>query len=267
MMTEGKNTHSRRDALRKLFQVSGYMGMGGLLWGGMADELAAGDLMLRPPAAIDEKNFLKACLKCGSCVEACPYDSLKLAKPKDNVALGTPFFEPRDIPCYMCTHVPCVPVCPSGALSASNLSNDLESAEMDINKAKMGTAVIHKETCIAFWGVQCDACYRACPLIDSAITLKYEKNERTGKHAFLLPIVSSDNCTGCGLCEHACVTEQPAIRVLPVDVAQGVVGSHYIKGWDKDDEKRLINAEEVEVEYDESEAIDYLNDLEGLIDD
>ena len=49
----------------------------------------------------------------------------------------------------------------------------------------MGIAVVDNQSCIAFWGIQCDACYRACPLMDEAITLEYGRNERTGKHAFL----------------------------------------------------------------------------------
>jgi ferredoxin-type protein NapG len=69
--------------------------------------------------------------------------------------------------------------------------------------------------------------------------MEYRKNERTGKHAKLLPVVDPDFCTGCGLCEHACVTEIAAIKVLPRDVALGKVGEHYVKGWDKADESRL----------------------------
>jgi ferredoxin-type protein NapG len=139
---------------------------------------------------------------------------------------------------------------------------------LNINKAKMGLAVVHKETCIAFWGIQCDVCYRACPLMDEAITLEYDKNERTGKHAFLKPVVNGEICTGCGLCEHACVTEKPAIKVLPVDVATGKVGDHYIKGWDKSDEKRLkSNGMDRQQPEGNENAIDYLNDWEDLIDE
>jgi ferredoxin-type protein NapG len=59
----------------------------------------------------------------------------------------------------------------------------------------------------------------------------------------MLPIVHDSVCTGCGLCEKACVTEKPAIFVLPLDVSKGKAGDHYIKGWDKEDEKRVENAE------------------------
>jgi ferredoxin-type protein NapG len=204
------------------------------------DEVKATNLILRPPGAIKEQDFLKTCIKCGMCVEACPYDTLRLAKPGDNRPLGTPYFIPREIPCYMCTDIPCVPVCPTGALDQESVSTN---GKLDINIADMGVAVVDTKNCIAYWGIQCDACYRACPLLDKAIYLQYDKNDRTGKHAFLKPIVNVDYCTGCGLCERACVTEKAAIFVLPREVALGKVGDHYIKGWDKKDEARLKDAQ------------------------
>jgi len=105
--------------------------------------------------------------------------------------------------------------------------------------------------------------------LDKAIYLEYEKNERTGKHAFLKPIVNSDFCTGCGLCERACVTEKAAIFVLPKEIALGAVGNHYIKGWDKKDESRLKDAEShiTTTNLSKNSAVDTLNDMGGLLDD
>ncbi len=256
----------RRRFFLTVARATGLAALGGLLWSAYVDEVTASKLTLRPPGALPEKDFLATCIKCGMCVEACPFDTLKLAKPGDNKPLGTPYFEPRDVPCYMCTDIPCVPVCPTDALDIKKVTTN---NQLDINKADMGVAVVDTKNCIAYWGIQCDACYRACPLMDVAIKLKYEKNERTGKHAFLKPIVDSDFCTGCGLCEHACVTEKAAIFVLPREVALGAVGDHYIKGWDKADEKRLENAhsETTKTELSKEKAIDSLNDMGGLLDD
>ncbi len=244
------------------------LGLGGAVWGTAAAKLKASELTLRPPGAIDEKDFVKACIRCGTCVEACPYDTLKLATIDDNTAIGTPYFEPRDIPCYMCIDVPCVPVCPSGALDVKSIPKEVEGITTeipDINKSKMGIAVIDPGTCLAFWGIQCDACYRVCPLIGEAISLEFTRNERTGKHAFLKPVINGDACTGCGLCEHACVTEKAAIFVLPRSVATGKVGEHYIKGWEKEDEERLKNLKEKSSNEDKPE--DILNDWEELLED
>ena len=49
----------------------------------------------------------------------------------------------------------------------------------------------------------------------------------------MVPKVDPDYCTGCGLCEHACVTEKPAIFVLPRNIALGRAGKHYMKGWEE----------------------------------
>jgi len=262
---------TRRKALTDLVKGAGYLALGGMFWGELVENASASPLALRPPGALPEDQFTKACIKCGVCVEACPYDTLKLAQDGDNTVVGTPHFEPRDVACAMCTDIPCVPVCPSGALDinlVSVLNEETKEKKLDINKSKMGLAVINKESCVAFWGIQCDACYRACPLMDQAISIDYEKNERTGKHAYLKPIVNGDACTGCGLCEHACITEQSAIKVFPVDLVTGKVGDHYIKGWEKEDEKRLKNAGATRTDdEDVGSAMDYLNDDDDLFND
>ncbi len=243
----------RRRFMSLMAQSVGITALGGLVWTGYVEEAKAAPLILRPPGAVTEDDFLKMCIKCGQCAEACKNrdsnpdrtkqkSTLRMARPGDNMPIGTPFFVPAQIPCYMCTDIPCVPVCPTGALDeglVSIIPEGKKESELDINKAEMGLAVIDEESCVAFWGIQCDACHRACPLLDEAITLEFRRNSRTGKHAYLIPVVHSDICTGCGLCEYACITKKPAIYVLPNKVAQGEVGGHYIKGWDKEDESRL----------------------------
>ena len=263
----------RRKFFATTLQSVGLTALGGMLWSGYTHEVKASPLVLRPPGAIKEEDFLTACIKCGLCAEACQNrdtnidketgeareGTLKMAKGGDHTLIGTPYFIPTEVPCYMCEEIPCVPVCPSGALDIASVSNEKE--ELDINMSRMGLAIVHKESCIAFWGIQCDACYRACPLLDVAISLEYQKNERTGKHAFLLPVVQDSACTGCGLCEMACVTEKPAIFVLPNEISKGRAGSHYVKGWDEKDQERVKDAKKIKTvnERSEKEASDYLN--------
>ena len=268
------SNNNRRKFMATTLQSVGLTALGGLLWSGYTDEVKASPLVLRPPGAIKEEDFLTACIKCGLCAEACQNretnldketglakeGTLKMAKGGDHKLIGTPYFIPTEVPCYMCEDIPCVPVCPSGALNQLSVSND--KGELDITKASMGLAVVHKESCIAYWGIQCDACYRACPLLGDAITIEMQRNDRTGKHTFMLPIVHDNVCTGCGLCEIACVTEKPAIFILPNEVSKGIAGDHYVKGWDKNDEKRIENAvaEETTTELSKKgSANDYLN--------
>jgi ferredoxin-type protein NapG len=125
----------------------------------------------------------------------------------------------------MCEDVPCVRNCPTGAL---------DTKMDDINKSRMGLAVlVDQEACIAFLGLRCEICYNACPLLGKAITLEKRHNPRSDRHAMLLPTVHSEHCTGCGLCEKACILEESAIRVLPPALAQGKLGGHYRRGWEE----------------------------------
>ena len=265
----------RRRFFTLLAQNAGLGVMGGLLWTGYAAKAKSAPLTLRPPAALKEEDFLRTCIKCGLCAEAClnrpsnidketgrpRQQTLKMAKAEDDVTIGTPFFKPRDVPCYMCEDIPCVPVCPTEALDSLLVTN--KENELDPNMMDMGIAVVDPNSCIAFWGIQCDACYRACPLLDVAIKLEYGRNERTGKHALLKPVVVMNACTGCGLCEQACVTEKAAIFVQPREVALGRPGDHYVKGWDKKDQQRVGNRTEVDVtthtKRSEKKPQDYLN--------
>ena len=255
----------RRTFLLQMARGLGLASVGGVMWGGYVISSKASPPVLRPPAALPEERFLATCIKCGMCVEACPFHALILAAPGDRRPVGTPYFIPRERPCRMCTDVPCVSACPTGALDPALVRRRDESGieRLEINRSRMGIAVIDRDTCIAFWGIQCDACYRVCPLLDKAISIDRTRNERTGKHALLAPVVHSDACTGCGMCEHACVTKKPSIFVLPREIAMGESDVRYIKGWDTRDEERVSEAPVDTVtrtKRSEKAPLDYLNE-------
>lgn len=215
---------------------------------------------IRPPGVGDEKDFQAACIRCGLCVRDCPYSTLRLAELGDAVALGTPYFEARDIPCEMCEDIPCVKACPTGALNP---------ALTQIDKARMGLAVVvDQEACIAFQGLRCEVCFNVCPIRGQAITLNYLHNDRSGKHALFIPVVHSQACTGCGKCEKACILEEAAIKVFPIALAKGLLGRHYRLGWEQKAEAGgALVSPDAPHHYNLPEGMRYEHGGEGLVPD
>ena len=214
---------TRRQLVIKSAQALTVGAVGGTLWFQLLNsQSTAHASMLRPPGAENEKDFLGSCIKCGNCVQDCPFDALDLAKLGQKNTPGTPYFVAREEPCHMCPDIPCVKACPTGALNPEMTQ---------INSAEMGVATINEEACLAYLGLRCEICYRVCPKMDSAVTLRYREQKRTGKHAFLEPVIHFDECTGCGMCEHSCPTDEAAIRVFPKSLTSGAIGKHYRLGW------------------------------------
>ncbi|MBI5496699.1 MAG: 4Fe-4S dicluster domain-containing protein [Deltaproteobacteria bacterium] len=72
---------------------------------------------LRPPGALDEKDFLAACIKCGQCVQVCPVEAIHPADLWDGFGVGVPFIDPRKQACdFACDVGQCILACPTGAL-------------------------------------------------------------------------------------------------------------------------------------------------------
>lgn len=173
------------------------------------------ECLLRPPGAQDEADFLSRCVKCGRCIEACPYAVLKAARSGDGNATGTPVLNPREHACRLCEDLPCIEACPTEAL------RPLPSRE----NVRIGTAVIDEEACIAFQGMRCEVCYRTCPLIDRAITIDYRKRDGDAIHSVFAPTIDKDACTGCGLCVERCVVSEPEVPIRIVrNLDKGNVG-------------------------------------------
>lgn len=98
-------------------------------------------LLLRPPGAVEEDDFLALCVKCGQCLQVCPYDSILLADIDTGHGVGTPYIDARERGCYLCPLLPCVLACPSGALD-----HHVE----DVKNVEMGVAFVHDiKSCIA----------------------------------------------------------------------------------------------------------------------
>jgi ferredoxin-type protein NapG len=106
-----------------------------------APDLKAKELRLRPPGAVSEDQFLKLCIKCGQCLQVCPYDSIELEDIDGGASVGMAFIIPEKRGCYLCDAFPCMLACPSGAL---NHEHD------NIKYVDMGIAVLtNMDSCLA----------------------------------------------------------------------------------------------------------------------
>jgi ferredoxin-type protein NapG len=96
---------------------------------------------LRPPGAVEEDRYLTMCIKCGQCLQVCPYDSILLELAEGKAGVGTAYIDPLARGCYLCEAFPCVLACPTGALDHE--SNVIE-------KVHMGMAIVVNESaCLA----------------------------------------------------------------------------------------------------------------------
>ena len=124
-------------------QIAGLGVLGVAAAGGIwaAKDFKRGENRLRPPGAVPEEQFLSMCIKCGQCLQVCPYDAIKLEDIDGKAGVGTAYIAPLERGCYLCEAFPCVLACPTGALDHE--ANVIE-------KVHMGMAVVvNEQACIA----------------------------------------------------------------------------------------------------------------------
>lgn len=218
------------------------LGVLGLVLGGgafLSPYILDAEMRLRPPGALEESKFLALCIKCGQCLQVCPYHSIKLADFAKGHGVGTPYIDANERGCYACSAVPCVLACPSGALD-----HNCEKPQ-DI---KMGIAVLEfPDTCLAmtntpipqgynnrmhdfvdsvvntneleaevlqrfdsFEGKQCTLCADMCPIPNPMSAIAMISDIGGGNKPQIY-----DGCIGCGVCQEVCPTSKPSIVVKP----------------------------------------------------
>jgi ferredoxin-type protein NapG len=193
---------------------------------------------LRPPGAIDEKDFLAACIKCGQCVQVCPVEAISLGDLDEGYGVGAPYIVGREQACdFSCDALQCILACPTEALS-----HKIDKKE----QVRMGLArVVRPNACLAkeakpfkglirgvdyqgklriaevdrwvpvdlneheFDRAVCDLCVKYCP-IPGAIDLEplFENASKDG----WIPVIDKE-CVGCGVCEMVCPVE-PGVFVI-----------------------------------------------------
>lgn len=127
---------------------------------------------LRPPGALDERDFLSSCIKCGQCVQVCPVQAIKLGDLTDGFGVGVPYINAREQACdFSCDAVQCILACPTGSLTykkppflntrsgaklaaAPILKAKEKDAENTLNlKERIGVArLVRPEACLAVQG-------------------------------------------------------------------------------------------------------------------
>jgi MauM/NapG family ferredoxin protein len=154
---------------------------------------------LRPPGSVNEKDFLKKCIRCGECIQVCPTNFIQPALFETGFdGIWTPIQNAQSGYCeFTCNK--CTLVCPTNALETLTVEQKKEF--------KMGTAVVDRNRCYTYAdGYNCAVCEEHCPVPDKAIrfrevdTWNFEGRLVKVKQIYVVP----DLCTGCGICEHVC---------------------------------------------------------------
>jgi MauM/NapG family ferredoxin protein len=148
----------------------------------------------RPPGALPEMAFLAACTRCGACETVCPPHAIHPVPTSGGLAAGTPMINPKNQPCTVCTEMPCVGACPTGALTlpASGWAG-----------YRMGALTFHPERCVTYQGTTCRVCVDACPVGEAALTL-----DDIGH-----PVLRREGCVGCGVCVRECITSPSSFTI------------------------------------------------------
>lgn len=114
-LSKERQQQARRKFLRTVLLTGGVLGGG---FAGFLPLVYAQKQRLRPPGALDEKDFLSSCIKCGQCVQVCPVQAIKLADLVDGMGVGTPYIDAREQACdFSCDAVQCILACPTGSLT------------------------------------------------------------------------------------------------------------------------------------------------------
>lgn len=176
---------------------------------GRADDKRLRPLLLRPPGALWEDEFLDRCVRCGACLKVCITNGLQPALWEAGLeGMMSPVLVPRLGYCeYHCTL--CGQVCPTGAIA------ELSPAEK--KTVKLGTAVFDLSLCKPWArGEFCIMCEEVCPVSDKAIKVREAvvKNQFDEEIEVLQPYVVEHLCVGCGQCEFVCpLPGESAVRV------------------------------------------------------
>ncbi len=166
---------------------------------------------IRPPGAISEEEFLKRCIKCGSCMKVCPTNALHPAFGETTFeGIWTPVLIPKIGYCAQNCNL-CGLACPSGAIKPFTIEEKITKP------IRIGSAVIDPSRCLPYaYGTPCIVCEEVCPTSPKAIYFVEKEVMVRGEIKKLKqPVVDLKYCWGCGICETRCpIFSHPAIYVI-----------------------------------------------------
>jgi ferredoxin len=209
---------------------------------------------VRPPGSLPEPEFLQACIRCGECFQSCPSDVLQpMGFLEQGVeGLWTPKVEPDWAGCASSCNA-CGQVCPTGAIRALPL--------VEKKAARMGLAIVNAKTCLPFADLEaCQLCVDECTAagynaiefmqVHTRVDDDGHPVEGTG---YLAPVVLSDKCVGCGLCQTRCyginVAEKSLLAASAIVIEAG-----------GDREDRIMSGSYVELQEQRAAATSSDND-------
>ncbi|TKB27170.1 4Fe-4S binding protein [Desulfopila sp. IMCC35006] len=156
-------------------------------------------LLIRPPGALAEKEFLQRCVRCAECIQVCLGNALQPSLFQAGLdGMFSPMLVARSGYCeFNCTL--CGQVCPTGAIR--------QLTTVEKHQWKIGHAWFDKNICLPYArATACMVCEEHCPTPDKAIRFKEVVVAGTDGQAITIgqPYVVEELCIGCGICETKC---------------------------------------------------------------
>ena len=157
-------------------------------------------LLIRPPGALAETQFLQRCVRCAECIQVCIGNGLQPVLLEAGIeGIFSPRLVARTGYCeFNCTL--CGQVCPTGAIR--------KLTRTEKHRTKIGNAWFDTDRCLPYAkGIPCIVCEEHCPTPDKAIkfrTVMVVDGETGRQQEIRHPYIVDELCIGCGICETKC---------------------------------------------------------------